>query len=103
LAGVAPIEEDTNMTKSIIAALALTAGVAAFAGPSLAYDSAQAPVKKHHKPVRDVHPEPSRTAEIGTTQFRIPAHPIVRDCVHVFFPQCSRGYEGLNDGSFSRY
>lgn len=43
-----------------------------------------------------------RLAEQPTTQFRIPAHPAVRDCVHVMFPQCARGYEGLNDGSFGR-
>jgi hypothetical protein len=95
-----PIEEDTNMMKSIVAALTLTAGIAVFAGPSLAHDSEQgeqASPKKHHKPV---HQQPSRTAETVTTQFRIPAHPVVRDCVHVFFPQCGRGYDGLNDGSF---
>jgi hypothetical protein len=34
------------------------------------------------------------------TQFRIPANPRVWDCVHVTFPQCSRGLDGLNDGSF---
>jgi hypothetical protein len=91
------------MRKSIIAALTLTAAVMAFAGPSRAYDSVeQGPAKKHHKPVRDVH-QPSRTAETGTTLFRIPAHPVVRDCVHVFFPQCGRGYDGLNDGTFHSY
>jgi hypothetical protein len=27
-------------------------------------------------------------------------NPRVWDCVHVVFPQCSRGFDGLNDGSF---
>jgi len=52
----------------------------------------------------DTHKHPVRKAEFGRpefpTQFRIPAHPLVRDCVHVVFPQCSRGLDGLNDGSF---
>jgi hypothetical protein len=34
------------------------------------------------------------------TSFRIPAQPLVWDCVHVMFPQCGRGYDNLNDGSF---
>jgi len=34
------------------------------------------------------------------TDFRIPAHPLVWDCVHISFPQCGRGYDNLNDGSF---
>jgi hypothetical protein len=34
------------------------------------------------------------------TEFRIPAHPLIWDCVHVVFPQCGRGFDGLNDGSF---
>jgi hypothetical protein len=108
-----PIEEDTNMRKSIIAGLTLAA---VFAGPSQAQnpaqgDPAQGPAAelvslKHqtsHKPVREVRKQPSQTAETGTTQFRIPAHPAVRDCVHVFFPQCGRGYDGLNDGTWGRY
>jgi len=90
------------MRKSIVAALTLAAAVMAFAGPSQAYDSPQGQPepKKHHKPIHEVHQQPSPTAD---TQFRIPAHPVVRDCVHVFFPQCSRGYEGLNDGYWGRY
>jgi hypothetical protein len=91
------------MRKSIIAPLTLATAIMAFAGPSQAYDSPQgepAP-KKHHKPV---HQQPSRTAGTGTTQFRIPAEPAVRDCIHIFFPQCgSRGYGNPNDGSYNRY
>lgn len=34
------------------------------------------------------------------TAFRLPAHPLVWDCVHVVFPQCDRGFDGLNDGSY---
>jgi hypothetical protein len=91
------------MRKPIFAALTLAAAIVAFAGPSQAYDSPQgeqASLKKHHKRIHEVHQLPSRPPE---PEFRIPAHPVVRDCVHVFFPQCSRGYEGLNDGTFGRY
>jgi hypothetical protein len=50
------------------------------------------------KPVGTVQRNPiAKPAEIPT-QFRIPAHPVVLDCVHVTFPQCTQG--GLNDGSF---
>jgi hypothetical protein len=90
------------MRKSIIAALTLAAAIMAFAGPSQAYDSPQGQPepKKYHKPMHEARQQPSRPVE---PQFRIPAHPVMRDCVHVFFPQCSRGYEGLNDGTFERY
>ena len=55
------------------------------------------------KPIQSAHRHPIVTAETtrlakSPTQFWIPAHPLIHDCVHVFFPQCSRG--GLNDGSF---
>jgi hypothetical protein len=92
------------MRKSIIAGLTLAAALTAFAGQSQAHDPAQEPVKKHRTLHRPVYvPPPVRAAETGNTQFRIPAHPVVRDCVHVFFPQCARGYDGLNDGTFGRY
>jgi hypothetical protein len=82
------------MRKSIIASLALCAAMAA--GP--AYASAKKPVDAAHK-------YPTAKAETGKpveypTPFRIPPHPLVYDCVHVAFPQCSRGYDSLNDGSF---
>ena len=93
------------MRKSTVAGLTLAAALTAFAGQSQAHDPAQAPVKhpRSHKPVHVVAQPPLQAAEIGNTQFRIPAHPIVRDCVHVFFPQCTRGYDGLNDGTWGRY
>lgn len=82
------------MRKSIIAGLTLCC---AAMGVGDAYASVKKPVDAAHK-----HPKPEtgRPAE-SPTQFRIPAHPLVYDCVHVAFPQCSRGYNGLNDGSFS--
>jgi hypothetical protein len=50
------------------------------------------------KPAGTVQRNPiARPTEIPT-QFRIPAQPLVLDCVHVTFPQCTQG--GLNDGSF---
>jgi hypothetical protein len=87
-------EEDTKMRMSIIAGLTLCAAMAA--GHAQAADNKRADTAHKH-PIRKeeiVRPEAS-------TQFRIPAHPLVYDCVHVAFPQCSRGYNGLNDGSFS--
>jgi hypothetical protein len=57
---------------------------------------------KHSKSVKPVYNRPKQPRQVVETpesQFRIPAHPIVRDCIHVFFPQCSsRG--GLNDGAY---
>jgi hypothetical protein len=114
VAGRCPVEEDTNMRKSIIAGLTLAAALTAFAAPSQAQSQAPqgAAVElaslthktTSHKPVGDVRRQPARTAaETGSTLFRIPAHPVVRDCVHVFFPQCGRGYDGLNDGTWGRY
>ncbi|MBO0753600.1 MAG: hypothetical protein J2P53_15885 [Bradyrhizobiaceae bacterium] len=38
-----------------------------------------------------------RYAEQPPSQFRIPAHPAIRDCVHVMFPQCGRSWQPLND------
>jgi hypothetical protein len=86
------------MTKSLLTGIAVCSALA-FAGS--AYASVKRPAHKH----------PIRTAETAEkeyggrpgypTQFRIPAHPLVWDCVHVTFPQCSpRGYDNLNDGSF---
>jgi hypothetical protein len=88
------------MRKSIIAGLTLSVALGSFAGPAPAAqdnDSAPPPVSRAqgHKQVRQI-------AETPGNQFRIPANPVVRDCVHVMFPQCSRGYDGLNDGSYNR-
>jgi hypothetical protein len=78
------------MRKSIIAGLALCVAV----GAGQAHAFAKRSVDTAHR-----HPMArlARSAEIPT-QFRIPAHPVVYDCMHVTFPQCTEG--GLNDGSF---
>ncbi len=82
------------MRNSVVAGLTLCA--------AMAVGHAHAFIKK---PVDTAHKHPIAKAETGRpaefpTQFRIPAHPLVYDCVHVAFPQCSRGLDGLNDGSF---
>jgi hypothetical protein len=82
------------MRTSIIAGLTLCAAM----GVGNAYASVKKPVDAAHKH-QIAKPETGRPTEYPT-QFRIPAHPLVYDCVHVAFPQCSRGYNGLNDGSF---
>jgi hypothetical protein len=87
------------MRKSVIAGVTLCTALAVFAGAAHAAqdkdkDSARAHAHKQVRQVAEAPPPP--------TQFRIPAHPLVRDCVHVMFPQCSRGYDGLNDGQFNR-
>jgi hypothetical protein len=75
------------MRMSIIAGLTLCAAMGA--GQAHAFTK---------KPVGTAQRHPiAKSAEIPT-QFRIPAHPLVLDCVHVTFPQCTEG--GLNDGSF---
>jgi hypothetical protein len=56
---------------------------------------------KGSKPVHSKRKQPNRVVETPEPQSRnIPAHPIVRDCVHIMFPQCSRD-GGLNDGTFA--
>ena len=84
------------MRKSIIASLTLCAAMGAGHAHAFAKKSIDI---AHRHPIAKT--ETARPAEFPT-QFRIPAHPLVYDCVHVSFPQCSRGYEGLNDGSFRR-
>ena len=74
------------MRRSIIASLTLCAAMGAGQAHALT-----------KKPVGTVQTTIAKPAEIPT-QFRIPAHPLVLDCVHVTFPQCTQG--GLNDGSF---
>jgi hypothetical protein len=90
------------MRKSIIAGLTLSTALAVSAGLAAAHDR----YKDGAPPASRAHaPKPTRQiAETlpPVTQFRIPANPIVRDCVHVMFPQCGRGYDGLNDGTFGR-
>ena len=82
------------MRKSIIASLTLFAAM----GAGHAHAFAKRPVDTANR-----HPitkaETGRPAEFPT-QFRLPPHPLVYDCVHITFPQCSRGFDGLNDGSF---
>jgi hypothetical protein len=83
---------------SLLAGMAVCAAALAFAVNAHAY-------VKHRHPVRAAENQAAGFAEYGgsrgyPTQFRIPAHPLIRDCVHVMFPQCSRGFDGLNDGSF---
>jgi hypothetical protein len=96
------------MRKSMIAGVALSAAVMAFAGQSYAYDPAQGPAVepatlKQGKPAKPHHHRyrlSSRAVVAPEPQsMRIPANPIIRDCVHVTFPQCSR-HGGLNDGTF---
>jgi hypothetical protein len=91
------------MRKSIIAGLTLSVAVGLCAGQAMAVDNSdgasQPPhrsheARKHARVVETPAPEPF---------FRIPTHPVVRDCVHVMFPQCARGYEPLNDGTRGRY
>lgn len=82
------------MRKSIIAALTVCAAM----GAGHAHALAKKLVDTTHKcPI--AKRETGRPVEFPT-QFRIPAHPLVYDCVHVTFPQCGRGLDGLNDGSF---
>jgi hypothetical protein len=86
------------MTKSLLTGMAVYVALA-FAGSAHAFVNHPA----HKQPIK----HPIRTVETARpeypTQFRIPAHPLVWDCVHVLFPQCSRGFDGLNDGSFRRF
>jgi hypothetical protein len=87
------------MRKSLLTGIAVCAAASAFAGH--AHALVKHPAHKHPARVAEYQ---APIAEYGRrgypTQFRIPAHPLVWDCVHVMFPQCTRGYDGLNDGSF---
>lgn len=81
------------MRRSIIASLTFCAAI----GVGYAYASVKKPVDTAHK---HAVPRTEIVRPAAPTQFRIPADPLVYDCVHIAFPQCSRGYHGLNDGSF---
>jgi hypothetical protein len=76
-----------SMRMSIIAGLTLCAAMGAGQAHALT-----------KKPVVTVQRNPIAKPTEIPTQFRIPAQPLVLDCVHVTFPQCTEG--GLNDGSF---
>ena len=92
------------MMKSLLTGMAICAAMGAFSVNAYAIE--KHPAHRHSIRTADRMPE-TRMPETGRleypTQFRIPAHPLVWDCVHVFFPQCTRGYDGLNDGSFRRF
>jgi hypothetical protein len=85
------------MRRSIIAGLALCA-VLSVAGQAAADDKGTAQVKQNrYKQNRVAETRPQAPTQ-PSTYIRIPANPVIRDCVHIAFPQCSRG--GLNDGTF---
>jgi hypothetical protein len=90
------------MRKSIIAGLTLCAALA-FAGQAQAEGDeggASSANRGHHG-----HKHHSRLARTRSNQtpetssFQIPANPVIRDCVHIVFPQCSRR-GGLDDGEY---
>jgi len=85
----------------------LLAGIAVFT--ALAFATGAGAAVRHHKHHTAFYQEYlgdyAGPRDLGgrpgyPTSFRMPAHPLVWDCVHVVFPQCSRGFDGLNDGSF---
>jgi hypothetical protein len=76
------------MRKSLIATLTLSAALGIFAGLAQAGDDGTRPVRHRGN---DGH-QAQRVAERPAPQFRIPARPVVRDCVHVMFPQCGAGF-----------
>jgi hypothetical protein len=88
------------MKKSIVAGLMLSVALA-FTGSALA-DSSPPPGKGVYG-TKQARPKHTAEAQRPSTYFRIPANPVVRDCVHVMFPQCSRGLDPLNDGTYVRY
>jgi hypothetical protein len=81
------------MTKSLLTGMAVCAALAVFAG------NADAQVHKahvHKVPVygKQVTPAIPMTSDISL--LRAKGGPL-HDCVHVTFPQCSRGYGEPND------
>ena len=86
----------------------LLAGIAA--GTAMAFVTDADAAVRHHKHRTAVYHEGQPAGFAGPremgghdgypTAFRLPAHPLIWDCVHVVFPQCGRGYDNLNDGSF---
>jgi hypothetical protein len=93
------------MRKSIIIGLSIC-GALVIAGQPLADDKGRTP-SAHRR--HDAH-KALRVGETSASPFRIPAHPVVRDCAHVMFPQCSPrggmnplddGPDRLNDGTYN--
>lgn len=88
------------MTKLLPVGMAVCMALA-FAGSASA--ASKHPARKHAAQIAEKNQIAEKTygREGYPTNFRIPAQPLVWDCVHVMFPQCSRrGYNSLNDGSF---
>jgi hypothetical protein len=91
------------MRKSIIIGLSLC-GALVVAGQPQANDKDRTAAHRRQDPRKAV-----RVGETPAPPFRIPAYPVVRDCAHVMFPQCSpRGginplddADRLNDGTFN--
>jgi hypothetical protein len=93
------------MRKSIIIGLSLC-GALVVAGQPQANDKGRtASAHRRHDARKAI-----RGGETPATRFRIPADPVVRDCAHVMFPQCSPrgginplddGPDRLNDGTFN--
>jgi hypothetical protein len=69
------------MTRSLLTGMAVCAALAVFAGNANAY---KAPV------------HPARTAQPTMSSLTAKGGPL-HDCVHVAFPQCSKGYGEPND------
>jgi hypothetical protein len=87
-------EENRNMKKSIVAGLTFCIAMGVGYVHAATNKTADAAHKHSMRRAEAVRPE------FPPTQFRIPAQPLVRDCVHVVFPQCDKGFDGLNDGTF---
>jgi hypothetical protein len=88
------------MTKLLSLGMAVCLALA-FAGSASA--GSKHPARKHATQIPDRNQIVERAygRDGYPTNFRIPAQPLVWDCVHVMFPQCGRrGYNNLNDGSY---
>lgn len=93
------------MRKSIIIGLTLCAVLVVVEQPQANDKDRTASAHRRHDARKA-----NRVGETPSSAFRIPAHPVVRDCAHVMFPQCSPrgginplddGPDRLNDGTFN--
>jgi hypothetical protein len=80
------------MIKSLVTGMAVFAALAVFTGDADAYGK-RAPV--YAKTIAPV-PPPARLSSAKLSALRAKGGPL-HDCVHVLFPQCSRGYGEPND------
>jgi hypothetical protein len=84
------------MAKSLLTGMAAVVALAAFAGNADAYVKRAPVYAKKIAPTRSLPLSSLPLSSLSMSALRAKGGPL-HDCVHVLFPQCSRGYGEPND------